>query len=331
MNKQPIITISLLTWNGERYLPWLLKSLKAQTFSDWKLLVLDNASSDRSLDIVKEEVPQAKIIQQKKNIGFDKGHNMLINWSNSEYVLVLNQDIILDKDYLSKLVTFMEVNKKVASCAGKIMHWDFDEGLKTKIIDSFGIKVDRKRSAVDIAQGKQDYKVGNREVFGLSAAATLYRRQALDLVAFSHGSGNLEYFDEDYFAYKEDIDLSWRLRLCGWENWMVSSTKAYHHRTVSGNGSLRAKRKLRTTVNKLSYRNHLITIYKNSFFKNYIKDYWYIKFYEFKKFIYFLIFERSTLSGLTEFIKSIPRLNKKRKYIKKHRRVKADDIYRWFA
>jgi GT2 family glycosyltransferase len=331
MKKEPIITISLLTWNGERYLPWLLKSLKAQTFTNWRLLVLDNNSSDRSLDIVQEEIPQAKIIQQKKNIGFDKGHNMLINWSNSEYVLVLNQDIILDKDYLSKLVTFMDVNKKVASCAGKIMYWDFSEGLKSKIIDSFGIKIDRKRSAIDIGQGKQDYKVGNREVFGLSAAATLYRRQALIDVAFTHGSSNLEYFDEDYFAYKEDIDLAWRFRLWDWENWMVSSTKAYHHRTVSSNGSLRAKRKLRATANRLSYRNHLMTTYKNSFLRNYFKDYFYIKFYEFKKIIYLLIFERSTLRGLKEFIKFVPRLNKKRKHIKKYRRVKADDIYRWFA
>jgi GT2 family glycosyltransferase len=331
MEKQPNITISLLTWNGERYLPWLLKSLKAQTFSDWKLLVLDNASSDKSLDIVKEECPQAKIIQQKQNVGFAKGHNMLINWSDSDYVLILNQDIILDKDYLEKLITFMEANKKTASCAGKLMHWDFNEGLKTKIVDSFGIKIDRKRAIVDVSQGKQDYKIGNREVFGLSAAATLYRRQALNTVAFTQDSGNLEHFDEDYFSYKEDIDLAWRLRLWDWENWLVSDTKAYHHRTVSSSGALRERRKVRTMANKLSYRNHLITLYKNSFMKNYFKDYWYIKFYEFKKFMYLLIFERSTLSGLPEFMKLIPKLKKKRKHIRKHRRVKAVDIYRWFA
>ena len=331
MEKQLTITISLLTWNGERYLPWLLKSLKAQTFTNWKLLVLDNDSSDRSLVIVREECPQAKVVQQKKNIGFAKGHNMLINWSDSDYVLVLNQDVILDKDYLSKLVTFMEVNKKIASCAGKLMYWDFNEGLKTKIIDSFGIKMDRKREAIDISQGKQDYQIGNREVFGLSATATLYRRQSLDTVAFSQISGNLEYFDEQYFAYKEDIDLAWRLRLWDWENWLVSSTKAYHHRTVSSGGALRERRKTRTMANKLSYRNHLMTLYKNSFIKNYFRDYWYIKFYEFKKFMYLLIFERATLYGLAEFVKLIPELKAKRKHIRKYRRVKANDIYRWFA
>ena len=328
--KQPTVTISLLTWNGQRYLPWLMKSLSEQSFVDWDLLVLDNASNDNSIAIIREYYPKARIVGQKQNIGFAKGHNLLINWSNSDYVLVLNQDVILDPNYLRELVDFMEKHPQAASCAGKLMYWDFSSGQKTNIIDSYGLKISRKREIIDSQQGQKETNINNQEVFGLSATATLYRRKALDIVAGTPKDNHLEYFDEDFFAYKEDVDLAWRLRLFGWENWLVSTTKAYHHRSVAKGEDLIASRKHRGFANKISYRNHFMLLYKNSFLKNLFKDWLYIKWYEFKKFVYLLIFERSTLAGLKEFLVSIPRLRKKRKYIMKHKQVTADDIYKWF-
>ena len=268
MKDKVSVTVSLLTWNGAEYLPWFIKSLKEQTFKDWELLVLDNDSSDRSVEIVREHYPQARIIQQKQNIGFARGHNLLINWSDSKYVFVVNQDIILEEDYLEKVVGFLEKNNKAASAAGKTMYWDFREGLKSKRIDSFGLSINRKRQMMDSYQGKDDFDLPNTEVFGLSGATVVYRRKALDMVVTAQASNHLEYFDEDFFSYKEDVDLAWRLRLAGWENWLVTDTKAYHHRTVSGLGSARQKRQGRGMANKLSYRNHLMTLYKNSFYKN---------------------------------------------------------------
>lgn len=331
MQQRPTVTISLLTWNGQEYLPWLLKSLSAQSFVDWEILVLDNASSDKSVDIVKEYYPKARIISQKQNVGFAKGHNLLINWSNSDYVLVLNQDVILEENYLRELVDFLEKNKNAASCAGKLMYWDFASGAKTKIIDSYGLKINRQREVIDNYQGQEEISLANQEVFGLSATATLYRRQALDMVAGLPNANHLQYFDEDFFAYKEDIDLAWRLRLFAWENWLVTTTRAYHHRSVAKGKNIRESRKRRSFANKLSYRNHLMLLYKNSFYKNLFKDFFAISFYEFKKFLYLLIFERSTLVGLREYLVAIPRLAKKRKYIMKHRKINADDIYKWFV
>ncbi len=326
MNKRKInVSINLLTWNGEKYLRWLLQSLKEQTFKNWELLVLDNSSPDKSVEIIKQYCPEAKIIKQKENIGFARGHNLLINWSDSDYILVLNQDVILDKDYLEKIIKFLEVNPLVSSAAGKIMYWDFNEGKKSKIIDSWGLKIDKKRQVVDWNQGKKDYDLENKEVFGLSGAAIIYRRRNLENIK-ELKNNSFQYFDEDFFAYKEDIDLAWRLRLNGWENYLITNTKAYHHRTIN----LKEDRKLRGVINKISYRNHLMLLYKNSFFKNFIKDFFYIIWYELKKIIYFLIHERSTLYGLLEFIKVLPSLRKKRKFIKKLRQVKAEEMYKWF-
>ncbi|RJQ33233.1 glycosyltransferase family 2 protein [Candidatus Parcubacteria bacterium] len=325
------ITISLLTYNGAKYLPWLINSLKEQTFKDWELLVLDNASSDGSADIVREHYPQARIVLQKKNIGFARGHNLLINWSKSDYVFVLNQDIILESDYLEKLFNFMEKNPKAASCSGKLMYWNFEEGQKTKQIDSFGLKINRSRHVTNAWQGKEDFDLPNQTVFGLSATAVLYKRKALDIVAMERDNNHLEYFDEDFFSYKEDIDISWRFLLMGYENWLVTDAKAYHHRSVSGQGDQKTIRRQRGLANKLSYRNHFMTLYKNSFFKNLLKDFWHIQWYEFKKFFYLAIFERSTLRGAEEYLKNIPKIAKKRKYIMMHRKVSSDDIYKWFT
>jgi len=330
MQKKPTVTISLLTWNGQKYLPWLMKSLSEQSFVDWELLVLDNASSDNSTDVIREYYPKARIINQKQNIGFAKGHNLLINWSNSDYVFVLNQDVILEPNYLRELVDFLEANKNAASCAGKLMYWDFNNGIKTKIIDSYGLKINRRREVIDDRQGQKEVSVESKEMFGLSATATLYRRKALDIVAGEAKGNHFQYFDEDFFAYKEDIDLAWRLRLFGWENWLVATTKAYHDRSVAKGKNIRESRKHRGFANKLSYRNHLMLIYKNSFYKNLFKDFFIIKWYEFKKLLYLLIFERSTLVGLKEYFINIPNLTKKRKYIMKHRKINADDMYKWF-
>lgn len=329
VKKSPTVTINVLTWNGSEYLPWLIKSLKEQTFKNWKLLVLDNASVDNSLEIVKEHCPESRAIRQKENVGFARGHNLLMNWSDSDYIFTLNQDVILDKDFIKKNVDFLEKHPDVASSSGKLLHWDFHKGTKTKTIDSFGLKIDRKRQVVDDQQGKKDFAIEDTEVFGISGAAVIYRKAALQDIAIQRGDHN-EYFDEAYFAYKEDIDIAWRLRIAGWKHYLLGSTSAYHHRTLSTHKNLREKRKYHAFANKLSYRNHLMTIYKNSFYKNLFKDFWHIKWYEFKKFIYLLLFERQTLKGLNEYFSSLGELRKKRKIVMKNKKVSPEDMYKWF-
>jgi len=320
------VTISLVTWNGEKYLPWLINSLKNQTFTDWQLLVLDNASSDKSVEIIENNFPEASLIKQKKNIGFARAHNLLINWSDSDYVLILNQDIILEPDYLAKVVHFLDKHAHVGSVAGKLMYWNFAEGAKTDTIDSFGLKINRQRKVYDWASGQTDFAIDNQEVFGLSGALVLFRRKALSMVAQQLADGHWEYFDEDFFAYKEDVDLAWRLRLASWQNWLLTDAYAWHHRTVNVNQA----RKNRGLANKLSYRNHLLTLYKNSFSKDIFRDFWSIFLYESGKFFYLLLFERSSLIGPKEFWYLTLKFRKKRKFIFKYRQAEAADINRWF-
>lgn len=330
MSDRPKVTISLLTWNGARYLPWLLKSLENQTYKGWELLVLDNASHDQSVATVKEYYPPAKVIQQKTNLGFAKGHNLLVSWSKSDYILFLNQDLMLAPNYLEDAIAFLDKNPNVASVSGKLLYWDFEQSNTTKTIDSFGLKINKNRKVIDWQQGKADYSLDDKEVFGLSGTALLVRRAALENVKLPKHNDQFEYFDEDYFSYKEDIDLAWRFRLAGYENWLVTSTVAYHHRSVSKSRSTRADRKNRGMANKLSYRNHLATLYKNSFSSNFWQDLFHIFWYEFKKIIYLTIFERKTLKGLFEFLKLKKKLKKKKIFIKENRILKAEDMRKWW-
>lgn len=335
MDKKVKVTICLLTWNGQDYLPFLIKSLLDQTFKDWQLLVVDNGSSDNSVAVMSEYYPPAKIIRQKNNLGFAKANNLLIKWSDSEYILFVNQDIILEPDYLEKTVAFLDAHPNAATVSGKLLHWDFNNLAKTKIIDSFGLQIAHNRAVLDIDHGKEDYDPNSKhsdsvEVFGLSGAIFLARRQALESIKIPKTAGDFEYFDEDFFAYKEDIDLAWRLRLAAWDSYLLCSTKAYHHRTVGTQKAQKNDRQKRGIVNRLSYRNHLAMLYKNSFSKNFFKDFFAIFWYELKKFVYSLFFERKNLLGLFEFFRLKKRFKKKREYIKQHTKVKAEDIYIWF-
>jgi GT2 family glycosyltransferase len=327
--KNLTVTVCLLTWNGEKYLPAFLNSLLEQTFKSWELLVLDNASADKSVSIINEYYPPAKIIRQKQNIGFAKGNNLLIKWSKSDYVLVVNQDIVLEKNYIQTLVDFLEKHPQAGSSAGQLFYWDFDNYIFTDQVDSFGLKIDKRRSVTDWQQGQPGVQVETQEVFGLSGAAVMYRRKALESVKYRIADEDYEYFDEDFFAYKEDIDLAWRLRLWAWENWLVSETKAYHDRTIAQNRSVKDRR-LRGLANKLSYRNHIWVLYKNSFFKDLLHDCRFILWYEFKKLIYLMIFERQSLKAWKDFIKCYSKMRKKRKYIMTNNQVKSESINKWF-
>src|SRR3989338_7817178 len=102
------LVISLVTYNGQAYIPYLLRSLALQTFKDWELIVLDNNSSDGTVAAIKEAGLRHTLLSQRHNLGFAVGHNRCISWSESDYVMGLNQDIILEPQYLKRLITFLE-------------------------------------------------------------------------------------------------------------------------------------------------------------------------------------------------------------------------------
>jgi GT2 family glycosyltransferase len=339
--KQVKVAVNLVTYNAEKYLPFCLKSVFEQTFKDFSLLIIDNGSNDQTLQYLKENWPQIKMVNNGKNVGFAKAHNQGISWTKSDYVLLLNQDAVMTKDYLERAVKYLDERPEVGCLGGKMLRWDFKNDLKTNIIDSAGLRIFKNHRVVERGQGELNKNQYNKaeEVFGISGALPLYRRSALESVkvclssALSHG----EYFDENFFSYKEDLDLAYRFQLAGFKAIYFPEVTAYHDRSVKAGVDLsdRAVRESRKDKDKMvkiySYKNHLLALFKNEFRRNLFKFFWPIFWYEFKKLVFIVLFEQTTLRGIKMFLAQRRSNHQKRKYIfKQICKIQPKDLAKWY-
>src|SRR3989344_5145941 len=209
------VSVQIVTRNSLRYIGNCLESLEQQTLGDFSLIVIDNGSTDKTATFVRNHFPTVTVLENFKNLGFSRAHNQGIAFSQAEYVLVLNPDIVLTETFLEKLVAFADTQPAGGSFGGKLLRLrseavNTDDGdslrdvLRTNMIDSAGLRITRGRKVFDRGSGQQDRGQYERseEVFGISGACALYRRSALDEIKV-----NGEYFDVDFFAYKEDADV----------------------------------------------------------------------------------------------------------------------------
>jgi len=379
------LNVHLVTWNGGKYIPYLFDSLKKQTYNNYKLIILDNASSDDTVEKIKFELQnfpiEYELIINKENKGFAGGHNQLFEGIRSkekgecEYVLLLNQDMYLMDDCLEKLVEFMNSNSEAAVASPRLMKWDFGcpsltkrgwpagrESLPefeqtsatpptpsweegdiacgfTNQIDTLGLKVLRNRRVIEKYAGKNwDEKKSKlelsyhttgeaMEVFGVSGALPLFRKSVIDEIGL---------FDETYGSYKEDVDLAYRLRLAGHKAYVLLNVVAYHDRSAAGPENLgdsiaiANKKQQSSWVKYHSYKNHLMTLIKNEYWQNYLLDLPFIKWYELKKFVYFLLFERQVLNGLKEIWKNRKDLKNKRLKNIQLREISWQEMRKWW-
>ncbi len=352
MNNQPFrLSIHLVTYNGFNWLPYCLESLVRSSFQDFFLLIIDNASLDGSVNKIKQFLQQhqdlaarARLVQNKQNFGFARAHNQALAWSQSEYVMLLNQDLILTDNYLIRLLDCLDNNQAAGAAAGKLRQWQFDQNsfyydsLKSEagpwVIDSAGFKIYRTRQVVERHSGKLDdgKETAPLAVFGVSGAAPIYRRRALEEV-----SPQAEFFDEDFGSYKEDVDMAWRLQWAGYGALYVPAAVAYHDRSLQSKGqkSPRALKKYRQTWSfeskVASLVNHWAVLLKNDCWFNFWRDSIWLLGFEFKKLIYFLIFEPVVLfSGLIRFFKLWPKFWRKRRLLKTTHRVEAGVLRQWW-
>ena len=326
------VSINLVTWNGERYIENCLRSIATQTFSDYSVIIIDNGSTDKTVELIRERYPHLKIVQNRENLGFAKGHNQAIHWSRSEYILCLNQDVVLDKNFLAEAVEFLDKNQMVGAVAPKLLRLQDDS--QTNYIDSLGLKVYKNHRVIDIASGEVDegqYDV-RQPVFGASGAAPIYRRKALEEVKYQN-----EYFDEQFESYKEDVDLAYRLQIAGWQAYYLPTVLAYHDRTLTVPVEkmtkaqvLKNRRRKSSFANHLSYRNHLYFLSKclPRFNRKFL---WPVFWYELTKFFYVLCMEIKTLKAWPQLLRARPLLKLKREVIWKNKKVTEEEISKWFS
>ncbi len=329
-NVNKLVSINILTYNGQDLIEPCLNSALKQTYKNFEVLVIDNASDDETLKRAKNF--PVKTIENKKNLGFATGHNIGIKQSRGGYVLCLNQDIVLDKDFIKHTVEIMEKDDKIGSVQCKLLKIRDINRPKSKTIDHTGLVILKNRRVIARGQGERDKKQYKaEEIFGVDGAAPLYRRKALEDIKI-----NNEYFDEDFFMYKEDIDLAWRLRLYGWKAIYEPKAVAYHLRTA-GERAIRnyisvalERRKLSKFAKFYSFKNDRLMRIKNELPDLFLRDILYIIIKEIGAWLYVLCFEHYTWKAIKSLIKQIPKARKKREIIMAKKRVGAKAMGKWF-
>ncbi|MCD6442060.1 glycosyltransferase family 2 protein [bacterium] len=316
-----------------------LDSVFAQTYKDFSVLIIDNASTDKTIEFIRKKYSSFEnlfILKNVQNLGFAPAHNQGFNISQSDFILVMNPDIVLQPDFLEKLMTTMKTNRRIGSCSGKLLKMKFNnsetkvKGIKTEIIDSTGLLIRKSGQAIDRGEGEEDRGQYNKEndVFGLSGACVLYRRKALEDVKIPISKG-YEYFDNDFFAYKEDVDLAWRLNLRNWRNVYVSEAMAYHFRA----GAPKSKRFCQSPlINFYSFRNHLWMLIKDIYFPIFWKNIGRIFLYlSLKKTYLFFTQPRILFQSGFSFWKKFFKMIHKRRYIMRKAKACPEKINKWFV
>lgn len=251
----PEVAILVLNFNGKQFLQGCLGSLQATNCRSYETYLVDNASEDGSVEYTSKNFPKVKIIKHQKNYGFSLGYNKAVNEVNAKYIMLLNNDVeIADADWLTDLLKAIESDKRIAAVSAKLTFANFPS-----IINSVGGALFRWTGAVNIGSRERDegqYDNPPIEPFFACGGAMLLRRDAF----LSVGG-----FDSKMFAYSEDLDLCWRLRLKGYR--IAYCPKAVVKHVISASWDSYGLYKI-----YLSERNLLRTMGKNysltSLFKN---------------------------------------------------------------
>ncbi|MBI3572605.1 MAG: glycosyltransferase, partial [Candidatus Kerfeldbacteria bacterium] len=320
------------------HLPSCLESIREQTLQPHSILIVDNASVDGTVEWLREEWPHVHLLRNTRNMGFGRAHNQALRIGQQAYVLILNPDVVLTPNWLAQGVDWMESHPHAGSLGGLLRRFTYSrEELKTvefsDIIDSAGLHGFRSRHFVDRGAGLVDRgQFGQPEqVFGLSGACVLFRREALESIRWKN-----EFFDEDFFGYKEDIDLAWRLQRQGWEAWFVPRLVAYHHRHIQGaeRQSTRAiihhHRSRDRMIAAYSYRNHWLLLLKHESAQTWLRDWPWILAYELKKLAFTVIQRPSNLSVLISVIRLFPRMRQKAHVMNHQAKQPSIQVRRWF-
>lgn len=333
------VTINIVTWNSRVYLPFCLTSIFQQKYRDFSVLIIDNGSSDGTIEYIQKNFPEVKMLRNTQNLGYARAHNQGIKLTRSEYLLIMNPDIILTPDYLNNIVSAAGKKPDFSFFGGKILKFHFKpQDLReiefTDKIDSIGLKPFKNRRFINEGEGQADRGQNEvaKEIFGVTGGIIFIRRSDLENLNLMG-----EYFDEDFFVYKEDIDIAWRALHLSLKSLYIPSAVAYHHRQAKAAKSdkkrdiIKSRRQKARIINSYSYRNHIFLLIKNEFLVNILLNFPYILWLELKKIAYLSIFETRTLKVYKEIFRLWPKMLKKRKLILNSKNCSAKVINKWFV
>ncbi len=281
-------TIIIPNYNGKHFMEPCLESLKKQTSHDFKILVVDNAATDGSLDFMESAYPEIPVIALDKNYGFSRAVNEGIRHSKTPYVILLNNDTTVDAHYVEEMIRAIEASPRIFSVSSKMIQMYHPE-----LIDSAGDLYTLMGWAVCRGAGRpvSNYTEPD-QVFTACAGAAIYRRSLF---------GQIGYFDESHFAYLEDVDIGYRARIYGYQNRFCPAALVYHV------GSGTSGSKYNSFKVKLSARNNIWLNYKNMPLLQLILNFIPLALGFLVKYLFFIRkgFGKDYMDGLKEGIKTL--------------------------
>ncbi len=337
MMNHKTVSVHIVTYNSAEDIAECLRAVLVQDYPVEQIVVVDNASVDGSTQTVsgfyrriEEEfraanqgefsstgaafnhsevvfhthLPKLILLENKLNTGFAPAHNQAIAATNTDYVLVLNPDLTLAPDYVSRLVKQMEGDPRIGSATGKLL-------LKAdhSLVDSTGLRMNKARRAFDRGAGEPSLNwTESGAVFGVSGAAAMYSRRMIEDISVGG-----EFFDGDFFAYKEDVDVAWRAELFGWQAYFDAEAIGFHERgwKTAGRGGKSM------FIRRISYINRYKMIYKNERARTLLLTIIYSLPYEIAAHGYMLLKEPKLIQAWSSYRAQRTDLKRKRRYIQK--------------
>jgi GT2 family glycosyltransferase len=331
-----MVSATIVTWNSAQYLEECFAALAILDYRDVEVIIVDNASEDGTRALLKTVESKWRVLYNDKNVGFAAGQNQAIRAARGEWILCLNPDVVLSPDFITQMVAAGEAHPDAGSLCGKLLRlWPQNRDRpemqdaghhpgKTEVIDSTGIyftpnmrHLDRGAEAIDRGQyNRAQY------VFGASGAAAFFRRDVIDDVSVEG-----EFFDEEFFAFREDGDLAWRAQLMGWKCLYTPRAVAWHVRRVTPE----RRKDLPLVINWHSAKNRFLMRGKNASAWLCWRLFFPVLWRDIMTFGYAAVRDRRLWSAVTYWCKAWGSIRRKRAIIQARRRVTDRDLLWWFS
>lgn len=330
MASDPRVAVGIINYGDYHHLPVCLDRVKRQSLRTDRIILLDNHSCAEKIHPISNAYPDVRILAMQDNLGYSGGANRIVREADGyNHVMLLNPDVALEPQCLEELVRAIESVPGAGAVGGKL--WLGDPQLEDRpngdspcMLDSTGHLIFRSRRIIDRGHGECDMGQYDRpeEIFSVCGAAALYRRSMLDDIQVDG-----EYFDEDFFAYKEDVDICWRAQLLGWSTLYNPRAIAYHLRGWKRRDDRRSVPWIRKYH---SFKNHFLMMLKNELPALFRRDLAPILWLGMRAAVYVSVMEPALWKSALDLKQFLPSARYKRGVIMRRRRASVEKMARWF-
>jgi len=318
------VCVAIVTCNSARYIRRCLDAVLCRPETSLQVIVVDNASTDDTLRVLQEFGDRIQVVPNSRNLGFAEAQNQAIRASHSTWVLTLNPDVLVDPDFILSLLEAGESDPRIGAVCGKLLSIGPGfEPLPDSRIDSTGIFFTPAMRHFDRGWHEPDNRHFERMeyVFGATAAAALFRREMIDDISID---GN--FFDPDFFVYREDADVAWRAQLQGWHCLYTPRALAHHVRTVTpGN-----RRSLPALINMHSVKNRFLMRIKNMTGDLYRRHWLTTTLRDLIVVGGSVLWEPASLPAFWQVARCLPEALRQRRIIMARRRISDEELAAWF-